>query len=119
MAKKNTTTLSFNYGTWACCIGKNQMTKSVSKMKKIIETDIKRCMVWGYRAHGEHENPLKLSIPFFNPMYVTSEMKAKIEFDDDCVFKCEKLSPILKNRREDAEVSVDGGKIYVTITWIC
>lgn len=116
MSKKNTINLSFDYTMWSVCVDEDQMTKSVSKMKKIVADDIKKALTWGYKKHGEHESELELSIPFFRQLSTTRDMKVKVEFDEDCVFKCEKLSGCLKTRNEYGEIGVDG-KINVIVTW--
>lgn len=114
MAKKNITVLSFNYNTWACCVGK--ITKSAAKMKKIVKDDIKRCLIWGNKKNGEYVSTLTLTMPFFPLLSVNSDTKVTVDFGDDCKFKCEELSYIHETEDEKAEVQVDG-TIKVTVEW--
>ena len=116
MAKKNTINLSFTYTAWACCITEDQMTGSIAKMKKIIKDDIKNTLANGYKKHGEKESPFELNIPFFGMMDVNKHVKVKVDFDEDCKFKCEKFSDTLKARTEYGEISVFGN-INVAIVW--
>lgn len=116
MAKKNTINLSFTYTAWACCITEDQMTGSIAKMKKIIKDDIKNTLANGYKKHGEKESPFELNIPFFGMMEVNKDVKVKVDFDEDCKFKCEKFSDTLKARTEYGEICVDGN-INVMIAW--
>ena len=116
MAKKNTINLSFTYTTWGCSITEDQMTKSIAKMKKIVKDDIKNTLANGYKKHGEKESPFELNIPFFSIMDVNKDVKVKVDFDEDCKFKCEKFYNTLKARTEYGEICVDGN-INVMIAW--
>ena len=116
MAKKNTINLSFTYTAWACCITEDQMTGSIAKMKKIIKDDIKNTLANGYKKHGEKESPFELNIPFFGMMDVNKDVKVKVDFDEDCKFKCEKFYNTLKASTEYGEICVDGN-INVMIAW--
>lgn len=114
--KNKPTTLSFTYTMWGCSINEDQITNSISKMKKIIKDDIIHCLMWGYKKRGEYESPLSLSVPFCALMTVTKGMKIKIDFDKNCKFKCEKFSKILKSRTEHGEVTMDG-LAKITVVW--
>lgn len=116
MTKKNMTTLSFNYNTWACCVGADQMTKSVAKMKKIIKDDIKHCLICGNKKNGEYATALTLAMPFFPLLSVNHDTKTKIDFGNDCKFKCNELSYVHETDTEKAEICVDG-TINVTVEW--
>lgn len=116
MKARNDITLAFNYTMWSCPIDECDMTKSKVKMKKIIEDSIRRVLSGGYSRWNENEDKLELSIPFFFKMNSSNCNKIKIDFSDDCEFKCEKMSSTIKNRHEFGEISVDGN-ITITLKW--